>query len=829
MSRTLTLKKIDDTHFLNSYTVTDIEIIKEDFREKQLGYHFLYVVDTFDIVENYLPYSKTDIFSGNKSGVLAHKYVCYDHFFGNHNKENTILLDEYKSELTELRLRLSRDLRVFNNTIQNIETLRKHTEDFSTNLKDAQEYVDKNFENLMLILVLAGKKNNILSEFYLFLKERINITELKIGEDSRAIESIFSEIAPTSFSVELFREFMERFSMHYISIDDIDKRNTNIRNTLTDFRAIERVLLINDSIRKKNKPYKVIYFSSASKTAKIMDLFNAASSDSRPQNVHRTIYHYFLLDLLWKAYDKNPDGGIAMLDSLKSIVQHLKTNKSFEDSKEISKAESFLSLMQHTLEDGSYGAEKNLYQAIYNNNYKDNLDKHFDLIPETMRIAFQAVLEQKKSIEEFNLSISQLNQTYEILDASIQFEDYTPAYKYGKDIIKDPFHHLPYLPFLFNDYNIKSHLLNKLYDFLNNACSFDPNKRRKVKMKLLLWEIMNDIVSLDKSDNHNLKLLKSLLTTYLNFVAQRKNKTKEDPDSDRERKNTAEEKLEHRILADIILQFEITSLQSYHIEVQEEDEKKMAKVIRDSSHPFSREMTYILMWLYRRDEEYGPAIKVGVEFLTRYPKDPRISHGLGLAYVANLYRSIKPDVKKSHLIEQINTAIKYLKDARDHYHPVKKGVTNPDLISIITKNQAAICNLLADLHIRLIQIDEKINETYLINARFYIGIIDKLLTNDLHLDYKQNATYNATEFECEYFEGLQILGAKEITLSKYKTTPNKQALESGIKTLSSAKKRAEDIKRLPDYDLYVDKFFRDKEKDIDEWLESMKKNIITDL
>lgn len=517
MSKTLTLKKIDDTHFLNSYTVNDIEIIKEDFIEKHAGCHFLYVVDTFDIVENYLPYSKTDIFSNNKSGPLAHKYVCYDHFFGNHNKENTILLDEYKPELTELRLRLSRELRELNNTIQNIETLRKHTEDFSTNLKDAQEYVDKNFENLMLILVLAGKKDNILSEFYLFLKERINITELKIGEDAPAIESIFNEIVPTTGSVELFRDFMDRFSMHYISIDDIEKRNINIRNTLTDFRAIERVILINDSIRKKNKPYKVIYFSSASKTAKIIDLFNAVSSDPNPTKVHRNIYHYFLLDLLWKAYDKNRDGGIAMLDSLKSIVQHLKSNKSFENLREISKAESFLNLMQHTLENGSYGAEKNLYLAIYNNNYR-NLDKHFDLIPETMRIAFQAILGQKKSIEEFNLSISQLNQTYEILDASIQLEDYTPAYKYGKDIIKDPFHHLPYLPFLFNDNHVKSNLLTKLYEFLNNACSFDQNKKRKVKMKLLLWEIMNDIVTLDKSDNHNIKLLKSLLTTYLNFV-----------------------------------------------------------------------------------------------------------------------------------------------------------------------------------------------------------------------------------------------------------------------------------------------------------------------
>lgn len=783
---------VDYTSLLNYYKAADIDLIIEDLTSIQNGYQFLYIIDTYDIVENYLPYTEIEIFSKNVINSQAQKFICYDYFFGGYNKTNSILLDEYKVELLAAKNKLNKQLREAKSVLKNLEDLKSQTDNFGTDWKKTEDFFRKNFEIILLLLILDNKKNSILEEFFLFIKERLNIDEFKSlsQKDATILDEIFLQSKQLIKTSEIFHTYIQTAKPLLRKVDNQQKRHIFLENTYRDIRVIERTIEINRKIKEKEMPYKIMYLSSAHKTGEILKIC-ANIYPITDLSIHRNIYHYFLFDKLKNEYKDDIPAALKILQDLKILA-----SKHFEKKEAINYPEvedenlnSMMDILKVLFEETSNIIDNHFYLSIYDQ-YRNAFDKEGkaskvgNINQDVLRI-IQRIDEKKLKFNTqlFNLdfSLSHLNQTYEILDIYKGFENYDPIYRQGKDIIRDPFHHLPNLLLAF-DPSFPTPLRDLLFEFLYESCAtVQPDKDN---LKRLLKDIINEISRLNQQKIED-KLLKHLLITYINFVA---------PTNDKKTTNSISEEL---ILDDVKRQNEIAQYQFSKFEPQDFNQIKQLIHIYDENI-FVRETGYLLLWLYRRNEKCDTAIKLGIELFSRYNTDPRISHGLGLAYVALLYKKIKAKEPNEILEELIHHGIFYLSTALEIFNNLTIQVAEP-VQKVIIKDTIAIHNLLADLHLRLLDLNKDLNINHINIARRNIDEIKKLyFTTTLH--YKESPTYNMTECELEYFEACYFS----------KIGDHLKALDK----LKNAFVRLIEIKKSQSSQQFIDEFFNKCEKEL---------------
>ena len=142
----------------NTFSNDDIELIIQDLQRFKENHYLLYVVDTYDIVENYLPYTEMELFSRKNRNHQAQKFICYDHFFGRLNTTSTILLNEYKVELLAAKNKLTRHLGEAKYVIKNLETLKKETGDFVNDPEKTEDFF-KNHSVMIVAHRLSTVKN----------------------------------------------------------------------------------------------------------------------------------------------------------------------------------------------------------------------------------------------------------------------------------------------------------------------------------------------------------------------------------------------------------------------------------------------------------------------------------------------------------------------------------------------------------------------------------------------------------------------------------------------------------------------------------------------
>src|ERR1700748_1819527 len=185
MSQSINLQS--DYHFiLNCFTPGEIDLLINDIELYAKGYEFLYVIDTFDIMENYLPYYQISVFSKGDKNMQAQKFICYDYFFGGLNKTNCILLDDYKVELFSVKNKLNKSLRDAKAVIKNLNDLKKGTGDFFEDGEETAAFFKKNLEVILLLLILNDKSNSILEEFFNFIRNRLNINEIQVKRQNES-------------------------------------------------------------------------------------------------------------------------------------------------------------------------------------------------------------------------------------------------------------------------------------------------------------------------------------------------------------------------------------------------------------------------------------------------------------------------------------------------------------------------------------------------------------------------------------------------------------------------------------------------------------------
>ncbi|PWK77053.1 hypothetical protein LX99_02863 [Mucilaginibacter oryzae] len=792
-------------HFiLTCFTPQDIEGVMQDIRLSMDGYNFLYSLDTFDIMENYMPYIKIELFSKSDRNFQAQKYICYDYFFGKLNSTNCILLNEYKIELIAAKNKLNKVLRDVKATIKNLDDLKKETDNFLSNPEKTEEFVKNNLEIILLLLILNDKSYSILQEFFLFIKTRLNIIDIPVKnkKDREQIDAIFESTNPTSASAQVFRDYVEQNRKQLI-VEKPAERHIFLENTFRDIQAIERSIKINDRLEKelKNK-YCLNYLSSAKKTSDIVKLIEQnVTSQNITQNktLHRNIYQYFLFDRLKNEYAHNPQIALHILTDLKELLQQFSENASQNEHLTTAGKNNVIVIIKRLFDDNPNVLENHFNFSVY-----EKYEETFNRLtsgqtegPLPLEELTQIINEVNKNknlyqskIYALESSVSQLRLEYEVIETFWKLEEFEPEYRPGRDVIKNPYQHLPNLLLISDSFN--SALKDRLYMFLN--LSAEATEKNQALLKQHVKKIMDELYF--RNDNSiYYKTLRSLIFTYLNFVAQSKFRP-----SSKQVAGVNDKYSEERIILDLERQYEIVKLQYERIDFKHIEVQSKLHYVQGNQELLN-EINYLLLWLYRRNDLEDQAMKISRGLNYAELEDPRIFQGIGLCHVAAAYKKIEKAPNEEEAIKyEIDMALQMMKSAQLKYQLLINGAVKTEASKLIIKNYIAVLNSVADLCVRKFEMQiAKPDESLIIMARECITEI-KTLFNMIDLFYDLHPTYLATEIEVEYFEAQRLYGLGKMS--------------SAHEKIIDATKRLFQLNNLPDTQIFVGSMFLKKAEQV---------------
>lgn len=740
---------------LKNYDVKSIDDIILDIELFYQDYKFLYIIDTYDIVENYLPYTEVELFAGINIHFQAQKFICYDYFFGRFNRTNTILLDEYRIELLAAKNKLFKHLKDAEKVLDNIKQLKKETIGFNTNSEKTVAFFKENFEILLLLLILDSKKENIIEEFFAFLKDRLCVNEigLRDKEVGDEVYKIFADAQPSKISIDVFSDYVFENRYRLLSTNKLDERTIFLENTFRDIKVIDRVIKINDQLNEKGylKCF-AIYLSSANKTNDILKCFKHKSSHKTSRSFHRNIYQYFLYDRIKKEFNTK-ESRVDALDVLNHLKQLLlkvsERQKTTSHSSDFDTPEKIFGNIKKIFSEESSSLDNHFLIPIFEkykfkdkNNIFSNDDSTTFKNP-MIEIIEEIDLKRKEYNNKlFNLSfsLSQLNQTFIAANNILNIQNFEQEYKYGKDIIRNPYQHLPNLLLIGSDFN--SIIKERLYSFLDVNIEIIHSNKSDV---LLCFNAVFEELAKDVNNTLDQKILKSILIPYLNLLAQ--NKIIQSQNSN----NSYEE----NIIIDLEKNRKILEINNLKISAESESFLE----ITSSLNKIATEIIYILIWLYRRNNDLDKAIELGLDLITKVSSnDPRVYQGVALAYISKFYEC-KEVTDNSMLSERkilLDNSLRFLKLAQVSYKTLLNEISNPNEQGIVLKNLIAVLNSSADVSVRKYELSERKDDSLIMVARSYIEDI-KIFFDTIHLVYDNYPTYSVTELEIEYYEALILI------------------------------------------------------------------------
>jgi len=663
-------------------------------------------------------------------------------------------------------------------------------------------------------LILNDKTYSILDEFFSFIKSRLSISEIHVKkkEDSQKIEECFDSSKHSAYAIRLFETYISQNRTQLLSVKDQNERHIYLENTFRDIQAIERIIKVNRRVKDTGLKYAVSYLSSAKKTGEIfkaisqLDPIFKDSRISARQEVHRNIYQYFLFDRLKNEFHNDPDNAITILKALRELLSKLDNipvllDKAPDGTDELE----ILKLVKRLFDEKSNVLDNHFYYSVYEK-YKNTFSKLIEADGENLlnkNELLQIIREVDKNKETsksrilgLEFALSQLNQTYEVVDTFWGADDYEPEYRYGKDIIRNPYQHLPVL--LFIGENFDSSLKKKLYRFLN--LNVEVSEGDSATLKEYVKDIIDELYKMNSRNTYS-KSQKALIITYLNFVAQSKFKPKA-----KKSELTNYENLEERIIFDLEKQYEIIKYQFSKIDYEKIGKGNKLEYIQDHGELLV-EIIYILLWLYRRNLNEDIGIQRAVELLHSDFDDPRIFQGIGLCYVSKVYRALKKEFLGQAIMEinvraDADLALQYLRSAHRKYQLLININSRTETSFLVVKNFISVLNSIADMNIRKYEyLMLKPDFSLIQSARECINEV-KSFFNMIDLIYDHHPTYSATEIEIEYYEAQNFFVTEQYSSAHQK--------------IVNASFRLNMLRKLPNQEIFVDEFFHRKNDKINQ-------------
>lgn len=762
--------KVEDYDFiLRSYTPEEMSAVHQDITKYAQGVEFLYVIDTYDLVENFMPYTKIDLFNEGNKNHLAQRYICYDYLFSRFDHNSIILANEYRDELLAIKNKLNSQLAQANAVLSNIRTLKEQTQDFQDEEK-SQEYLQKNFEIILFLLILNSREGKIFEEFLSFVRKRIVISQIVLNKksDEEKVNLIFDSTTVSELSVSIFREFVNHNLMFLVSLNSELERQVFLENTFRDIQVIERVMRINKELKNNDLNYFVIYLSSAKKTNAIFACMSEMQqlNEGFDLDFHRNIFQYFLKRKLETGFSKNSDQMVEMSLKLQEIRMVLSSEVSI-DWKNYSDFEKTVKLIfaegSSSIDNYFYFGIFEEYRQLFEKDSKANSKTQLNpkLVRELLEEVDKNTIKLGMKLFQFGLGLSQIQNSIAVGELVNNL-----SRRVAKDIIQNQYQHLPILLFLHEE---DQDWLKSLDSFVNGLLEFSKLSQADFKKsQIKLVQYLNNIFKyFHHSNSANERLHRMLISSYLNFVANNKSVS------------------ENTLIAEMDgLQTVIKSTKT-EVDIDKTRETSYMHYKIGTSN-FLVEVCYILIWLFRRNNREFDGIELSTKLMIQYPNEPRLVHGRALCYLVIGYNKLN---KSQDAREYFDLAEQDLRSAYELYYVISTKSEEKNMLLLKTKT--AILNSLANINLRKYDLNnpniELINEA--------IERIDEIKVSfDLmKLSYEDQATYLGTEIELRYFLALHHKDERDMAKARAEIT--------------YASKMFSKLKQLPDY-MFSDDFFK---------------------
>ncbi|CAM1342699.1 hypothetical protein [Tenacibaculum amylolyticum] len=708
---------------LDFYTSSELQIVKSDLQEHYKGINSVYVIDTFDVINYTLPFINKNSF--HKDSKLALTTIFYENVFSIYKDFDIILADEYREELSNI-------VEGFQMKITNFSSIRNRLLTFieesisSNDVKINKELFYNEFELIIVLYIFIEKGKNLFDRFNDFI-ESLNIHDFVSNKvkNSELILDAFRNNQPTELTNKLLELFADSQKYKLASLNSDYERYCYLDNTYRDISVIDRVYNINREIKEENT--RVKYLSSTpQKTNEIIKLLRKATNDTNC-SFNRNINQVFLLKYLIEKSDNEQESidNINTLIDIKEVEKNIsqeQNNTSFLESINNS-LESFKKDITNSYVFDSYTHYDTLFKTFINNedvskrdllSIKSIIEKIDDNIP--TKLLTDKLSSRLKFSQVLTLS-HKLNDSLKPTSIFINT---------GDDIIRNIFHHLPYLIFcdLQNEPTI-----NEFYHFLNSISnSSEPvgasSKSFKKEIDHILSHLSYRKMTLSQQN------IDFLILSFLNLVMETKSE------------HTDENQLIELIESQVVI------LNNAKISF-EKSEGKVEVVKNNDKH--IDDFNYMLLWLYRRTQQYDKSEQI-IDRNTNYKDSYRFIHGLALTKHAKAYDYI--DAKDFLLaIETLQKSKKLLASAFEHYQEVT--VNNKNLRKLVIKQKIGILNTFIDANLRIIEVTDTLNIKHIKQSRDHLNIIKKQIEIELpEIEYQTLETINHTESELEYYEAL---------------------------------------------------------------------------
>lgn len=773
--------------FLNNYKPEEISDVIKDFRLITKGYKIIYVVDTYDIINYSLPFTSKNYLEGENQEKLSYQTIAYEALFGQNSNTNLILLDEYKAELLSIKNQIQKRFKNFPNIRREIiKILDEKGLINDSNNQNIEELLKNNLNIIIASLIFLEYGDNIYQRLINLLNEKLNIFNLYSGDIDidEIVNNIFDEVRISDFSDSLYDTFVDKTILKLLSIESELDRAIYLENAYRDIAVIDRIIGVNDLVKKRHHEKKIVFIYLSSTPYKTNTLFELIKKNNyqlpdidqyKSFNFSRNIFQCFLLHIILKNkkyFTKSSE--IELLEFIEKEIKHttslasssIKIKKASEIANEQNDNES-LNILCQIISNYNKGVENSMIidsyleyrtklQSGLNNlrseKTKDELKKLFFKTDDYLNNTILS-----NSFATPLLNISNYKQSF-FLSNSLQHNKdlfYRIKVPLGHDIIKNSFHHLPGLLFI-NDAN--DELSNSIFQFLYLILS--PQKeisKLSTEFNKTIHIIINALSKYRKKSLYYLTQ-EFLALSLINLVTSSA-KTFESTSSVTVLESEKE-------IIDVLKRQKAILKKS----------KLIPKIISDadgsfvinyetmgSSTPSIKEINYLLLWLLRRDNRIEDALKLGKECLKLYKGECRFHHGFALAHHAaaydNYFNADEMDIKL--ILKHLKASKRNLITALRSYKKYLTKQDNEIVKKIVLKNIIAIRNTIADANLRIYILTEKKNTDLLDESNTHLKEMKNGFV-EIEENFDNYPTINHTEAELYYLEALYYFENGEI-------------------------------------------------------------------
>lgn len=747
-------------------SVKDLTLIKSDIEliinEK---FKLTLAVDTHDILNYYTPFIDKNIHK-YKEDAIVKRIVMHHRVFNfesdSHNliTDKILLLNEYLSELLFLKGDFENKLQQFKNYPESVFKLRSQVSNI-LNIKKNINLTPSQLDTLILFL-LVNVRGKSLEEFYNFLNNKTYLTSdldnlLTSFDDYK---KMLLEPPNNKVTDDIYTKYIDENKFTLSRQGDGISMFNSLNNTYVDIQAICKVIDYNSYLQ--NDKHLLLYISTAKKTRSISEIIDKESLFKTIQgrdnyNIIRTIPQVFTIKILLNEYQNNKNS-----DPI-HIVEDLIDIRSEVNNHFIPRAASSGGII-------AFDMIKNVFD-----NYNKILKGHFlydvfsqiknqpihpivnkDKISPEKVIKYLDNYYENESIVHINFDMHIRNYKKKFLLSSLfSGNAFVLKVRYGNDIVKNSFHHLPYLIFISPNY--RTDVLPSIYQFLNKISNI-PDDNQKIdegKIKLLRHVGQFNFDNMKKEMVLKQYVKNAIIDKYL-YALLSKSENSINSMSFRQI-------YEDDIIKDIEkLKLIITSIPLESDLVHDSKENRV--YIAKNEYEISYELDYILLWFYRRNRKNSEALSLGEKLIKERNNDGRFFHGYSLALVQEIYELLENvNINEDYILNKISTIINHLEHAKDLYYDLLKESSIPKNSYqeiLVYKSISAVYNTLADVLIRkyeLLYKPEKSNDYKILrSARNYLEESKKIIKKISENRYEYFPILNITEAELEYFEALHF-------------------------------------------------------------------------